>query len=674
MRLSPQQPRNSPDVAQAVYDVGSGGASNCIDKNFDCNYGLQVTFLAKNSITVRAEDIEQSGNVASRNRGSYSKIQFVNEDPLSIDNLVASQVSSPGSDVETTSTPLPFFLSPSSRRILQGNVINRCFVSNSVSDREGKGDNGPNLRHPQEEKETDDTYGDARSHPQHRATLAPWDLDSHARAHLHSHATLPVTLEPPIRPNTFSAKDEFAVRGLLALGTQAGAEPGPGPGSSGGESIPIAAGAEALENEEIGPIMDAGGTPGKAISVVSPGFVDGVLQSTVGQGVSTPAADSILNFATGSSNAHSYSHPHQLSEHKSTLESWKMELLQNYRYKVAPWLDILDLSHSFGITALQIAFGSSSERLLHALLALPETCLRVQKGRGYSNTAIQLDAHVYTHGFQAVRYEDAAAPYSDSLANADVAENFTEAVLLRLLEELGRLVADVARAWALGQGEYEQDGHSRDYEYGPLRSLADRAYGLDMDSAIYWMFLRIDLGKSLANNTPPRTPLPPHPLPSLSLLVRTENTHERVGHYAQALLWLCGKALNIYHQQDPAPPHQGPGPDSWFQVFEELSQWHYLRTQEFQPMVELSPDGGDVLNAGSEFPMLLFTNGAAALCSQLYHTAMLYMVECKPRTATALLNQHQKLHPHTPVLSPLWHAHRGRVLGSVSTGILSCCG
>jgi hypothetical protein len=140
--------------------------------------------------------------------------------------------------------------------------------------------------------------------------------------------------------------------------------------------------------------------------------------------------------------------------------------------------------------------------------------------------------------------------------------------------------------------------------------------------------------------------------------VRIENIHERVGHYAQFLLSLCGKALNIYHQQDAAPPHQAAGPDNWFQVFEKLSQWYYLRPQEFHPMVELNHDGGDALSAGSEFPLLLFTNGAAALCSQLYHTAMLHMIECKPRTATALLNQHQKLNPHSPVLSPLWHAHR----------------
>ncbi|CBF83676.1 hypothetical protein AN2956.2 [Aspergillus nidulans FGSC A4] len=643
-RLLPQQPRNSPDVAQAVCGVGSGDASNCIDKNFDCNYGLQVTFLAKNSITVRADELEQSGDAASTKKGSYSKIQFVNEDPLSIDNLVTPQVSSPESNVETASTPLPLPFSASPRGLLPGKENGKGSVHYSVSDRETL------FTEPYiEERETSNTYRGARSHSQHHETLAPWEHDGHAHAHLDRAPTPPVTLESTIPPSTFSAKDEYAVQGLLALGTQPGSCPAPesgsgsGSGNSGAIPGPIIARADNHGNGEIGPVVDAEGTPDRMISVMSAGFVDGILQPTIGHDVSPPAP-SILDFDIGGSNVNSYSFPRQMSDYKTMPQTWKLQLLQNYRYHVAPWLDILDLSHSFGITVLQIAFDSSTERLLHAILALSDTSMRVRQDRGYSDAAIQLDPHFYSHSFQAVHYEDTTASYSDSLVNAAVDE--TEAMLLRLFEKLGKLVADVARAWAMDRDQYEQDGRSNCYEYRQLRSLVDRAYGLGMDSAIYWMVLRMDLGMSLANNTPLRILLPPHSLPSLSRLVRIENTHERVSHYAQALLSLCGKALNIYHQQDAAPAHQAANPDNWFQVFEKLSQWYYLRPQEFHPMVELNHDGVDALSAG----------------------------KCKPRTATALLNQHQKLNPHSPVLSPLWHAHRGRVLGSLSAGILSCRG
>ncbi|KAL4895781.1 hypothetical protein BDV59DRAFT_199768 [Aspergillus ambiguus] len=49
---------------------------NCIDKNFDCQYGLQVTFLPKNSITVAANELQ-----TPETHEKY-RIQFVKEDPV----------------------------------------------------------------------------------------------------------------------------------------------------------------------------------------------------------------------------------------------------------------------------------------------------------------------------------------------------------------------------------------------------------------------------------------------------------------------------------------------------------------------------------------------------------------------------------------------------------------
>lgn len=497
-----------------------------------------------------------------------------------------------------------------------------------------------------------------------RTALAPWELDNRNHHHISNpNANPPGPLEPPVRPNTFSANDEFAVRGLLALGTQSG--PGPDNDSIPG---PVTTIPDPTENAGMGTAAAdtpsrtiGGGGNGNGPNGISPSFIDGIL------GVSTPTAmhSSVLNFDIG--NGTPNPHPNLYSNTNPDpegSETWKMKLLQHYRYNVAPWLDIHDLTHSFGITALQLAVNSSSERLLPALLGLSEACLRSQRGRIYS--------HAYEP--QVVHFDDAAA-YSELPSrnlDVDVHDDSTESVLLRVFGELRALVSDVAKDWERGR-----DGYDYGYpEYRPLQSIVHRAYGMDMDAAVYWMFLRMgmfldfsfkklvsnltttDIGKSLANNTPLRSPLPSLPIPSLALLCRTESTPERVGHYAQVLLWLCGKALLTYHQDSNT--HHAPGTDSWLQIFEELNQWNYLRPQEFQPMVELSNDGGAEdhalgLNSGSEFPMLLFTNGAGALCNQLYHTAMLFMLECKPRT-TALLNQS---HPqYSPVLSPIWHAQR----------------
>ncbi|KAJ0426113.1 hypothetical protein BJY00DRAFT_307616 [Aspergillus carlsbadensis] len=603
---------------------------NCIEKNFDCNYGMQVTFLPKNSITVSARELK-GADADYDTKESYGEIQFINEDPLAIDSLAGTSFEesgsalrshSPASCVSVSSTPISP-LHARDRRIA------------SVA----------------EEREP--------SHSTSTPTVAPWAL-----ANLINNPPPPVTLEPPILQATFSAKDEYAVRGLLALGTQSGSE-------SISTSATVTAFADIDQDLTLGatsrsPPPFPVNTPGRTIpgENISPGFIDGILgipsapqsavhhPSALGFDVEAHGPSHSHNHGNRSSQNHSYNHNHETgsASKNPSSEIWKMKLLQHYRYNVAPWLDICDLTHSFGITALQMAV-SSEDRLLPALLALSEASVYPSRSHGVGPGL--------GRGFQAVHFDDTTTPllsdyptstsrtqaHLPGLDEFDLQSNHihTEAALLRVLQDLRELASDVARAWT----KVNVDGADR---YRLLELLTHSAYGIGLEAAMYWMLLRMDLGKSLANNVPLRTPLPSHPIPSLALLCRTENTHSRVGHYAQVLLWLCGKALAFYYRNQDEDHASSSEPDSWLQVFDELTQWHYLRPQEFQPMVELGTDETS-LNPESEFPMLLFTNGTGALCNQLYHTAMLYMLECKPRTAL-LGNQ------YSPVLSPLWHAQR----------------
>ncbi|KAL4949814.1 hypothetical protein BDW69DRAFT_68519 [Aspergillus filifer] len=586
---------------------------NCIDKNFDCNYGLQVTFLAKNSITVAANAI-QSPKVEGGIGGNNRKLQFVNEDPLSIDNLVGPFPDEPqplsptsagsGTALPTSPAPIP----PKEEN------DSRHSISDPVSGRER--DDGYSAHSNLAENRAPDRD------PYSRATFALWGPahPSYNEDHTANNPTQDTsanTVGQSIRPTSFSAKDEFAVRGLLALGTQ----PGLGPSVDYVSSPVQNAGQPNAGIEQETPF--AADTPNRI-----PTSLGGLL------GVPTPTAQLTFDLNAGNGNLHNSSVPGPESE------TWKMKLLQHYRYNVAPWLDIHDLTHAFGITALQTAVKSSSGRLLPSLLTLSEACLRTRRERGF--------APPYSRHQQ-----------SESLSSSiesSVGQSLTEVLLLRCFDELKGLVSDVAGTWGR-----DLVTHAHEYEYEILRPLADRALGLGMESALYWMFLRMGIGRSLANNVPIRIPLPSYSIPSLALLCRTDNTPQRVGHYAQVLLWLCGKALNKYHQDSKSDSNhlQDIETDSWLDLFDELNQWHYLRPQEFQPMVEVSNDGSEdlSLNAGSEFPLLLFTNGAGALCNQLYHTSMLFMLDCKPRT-TPLWNLNHSHHSPSAALSPLWHAQR----------------
>ena len=78
--------------------------------------------------------------------------------------------------------------------------------------------------------------------------------------------------------------------------------------------------------------------------------------------------------------------------------------------------------------------------------------------------------------------------------------------------------------------------------------------------------------------------------------------------------------------------------NTWTELFNSLQLWYTNRPQDFKPVVELqdAPDG--------LFPVLLFTNSAAILANQLYHTSMLLMLQHRPRTI------------RPPNASPLRHA------------------
>lgn len=51
------------------------------------------------------------------------------------------------------------------------------------------------------------------------------------------------------------------------------------------------------------------------------------------------------------------------------------------------------------------------------------------------------------------------------------------------------------------------------------------------------------------------------------------------------------------------------------------------------------------------FPLILFSSGTATLANQMFHTAMLLLLQNQPRTLV-------KKHGQSVTMSPLWHAQR----------------
>jgi len=121
------------------------------------------------------------------------------------------------------------------------------------------------------------------------------------------------------------------------------------------------------------------------------------------------------------------------------------------------------------------------------------------------------------------------------------------------------------------------------------------------------------------------------------------------------MLQLCARAANLCSGYPSRPLLASHGPDAgfplaqdWRLIAEDLNAWYCSRPEKLQPVVELdhSPTDAEPL-----FPAILFTNGAAILGNQMYHTAMMLLLQHKPRT---LVLDRRRL----PGWSPLWHAQR----------------
>jgi hypothetical protein len=127
-----------------------------------------------------------------------------------------------------------------------------------------------------------------------------------------------------------------------------------------------------------------------------------------------------------------------------------------------------------------------------------------------------------------------------------------------------------------------------------------------------------------------------------------------VFNHGQYILILCAQAVQLRNGTSELSLSAGlSGPpnfiERWKMLFDCLSDWYNNRPREFRPMLELpSTPQTDPVDL---FPLILFTNSAGIFINQLFHTAILLLLQQKPRTL--------KLMDHRSVLiSPLWHIHR----------------
>ncbi|CAG8194804.1 unnamed protein product [Penicillium nalgiovense] len=289
-------------------------------------------------------------------------------------------------------------------------------------------------------------------------------------------------------------------------------------------------------------------------------------------------------------------------------------LLRHYRYEVASWLDICDLGQSFGIQGLQLAMVSSP--IWNSILDVSETSFR------------QLHPHKPP--------EDRSKTFLRHI-DSDMQVDVTRVALLKVIDQVKYCISDITTTW----------NPERQCDLDLMGALSSHAVGRDINSAIYWLFFRLDLATALATDSDMRMQVAPS-FPYLTPVDLVADPFEMVFFYAYRPLWLCGRAIQFVHNEEVSPDR--PPFHIWIQLVEELQQWYRERPREFEPMLEIEMD--DQL-AGPErsFPVILFANGASLFGNQLYHTAMLILLHNRPRTARIADFR-------SVAMSPLWHTQR----------------
>ncbi|KAL0943376.1 C6 zinc finger domain-containing protein [Colletotrichum truncatum] len=543
-------------IRRRKCDEGKPRCQRCIDGNFDCQYGPRLTFLNKNALTV-----SPSPRATEATTPKYSRLQFVSPGAAKqgAKEAPGSPQSQKAHDVAVTGTaaaPSP----PLTAHAHTPTVM--TFQANLQ---------------PPEPPTPKPLPVEPSIAQNHHPPPAHWRAQSLGHESLSSPVrNLDITGKVPGTSPNNDAAYETALNVLLSLGSEGATGMGQSPGHNSG---PFAIGADGM------------GMSPKDLMSVSPNSTRERRDSSVAR---APASASIS-------------------------QDRLLQLLRHFRYQVAPWLDLCDMSQTFGLYVPRLAI--ESEAVLHALLAV-------------SAIAQQGDLRATPNDMEYLKSLAETGPMKQNGVN-----NINDGDLAHLtLSTACRFISNIPNGW-----------HE-------LPVISDTFWSMALADAgpktitILSVLIRLELAAALVTGAPISVPEQLNYNPLSQQWNNSSAVAETIFQYTIEPLLLCAKVVNFcagsFPPQTPdlgvplTPVHR------WTMLSDALGVWYTNRAQEFRPMVEIDGGGDDNL-----FHIILFTNGAAVFANQLYHTAMLLLLQNKPRTLQAAGKKSSSM-------SPLWHAQR----------------
>ncbi|KAI9159107.1 Transcriptional regulatory pro-1 [Paramyrothecium foliicola] len=280
-------------------------------------------------------------------------------------------------------------------------------------------------------------------------------------------------------------------------------------------------------------------------------------------------------------------------------QDYTTQLVRQYTYNVAPWLDIGDPDRTFGLEICHEAF-SSRDFVLNSLL----------------------DLALSTLDRNAIPRENFHSALADTLSLRE--HPIRGGLIAFVLQSVRYCVVTEPLAWHCQLSSHNLEA---------FNDAVLREDHVHTALALSWVILRINVAIGLLNSS--EVPIPN------ALLADTSSPAPWLQErhwYDREPLRLCARALNYCFGAVPSPVQ------TWRDLVMALNVWYKSRPQYLEPMVDYEEEE-------HMFPTILFTNSTATLGNQLYHTAMMLLLQHRPRTERAGQGR-------SNVMSPLWHARR----------------
>ncbi|KAH8819847.1 hypothetical protein F5884DRAFT_892828 [Xylogone sp. PMI_703] len=322
-------------------------------------------------------------------------------------------------------------------------------------------------------------------------------------------------------------------------------------------------------------------------------------------------------------------------------EELEINLLQFYRYNVAPWLDLGDLEQTLGMEILQVFKQSATVQQAILKVSARKQLLSIDSDTEALNSMQVMSQDGWTR-------EEMAPPF-------DIPEFFAH-----WLRALTDFISSSPCEWRKVVVE----------NMNVLRGLNMQYLDSKISRAMYWLWSRMDLASAIISSR--------QPILQLEDPDQAFDFHRSLENYFRRSIFLLHCSLSIsFNNKEDAADHDAdvgsnfisslkslPVLERWKVVWLETQRWFTQRPPELQPVLNFQGPGTDseAILDDCSFPLILFTTPLALMANIAHHVSCLTLLSHKPRLVKPSTDR-------TSSVSAVWHAQH--IAGIATNNVFS---